>query len=342
MLRDHGDTNGRSWARNRLEAGPEEVQEPKPDQGNGRHRPTVADPVMHRSDRRPCMSSYRSERKHHPYRSSGHLQSRREHPTHTQHGPEIEDWMARSFCECLRRELAERGIAGRVTSPFTREIEIAITLMDWKMPSMEPYKGIFDSIIHLQRYTQHMLMSGATEGVLCKCFHLFLSDLATTWFCRLPQGSISSWEMLKEKFINQFRIHIEQPKDAYSLSSIKQKSDESFQQYLTRFNAAAAAVQVADEKLILMALCSGVHPDTKFAKRPTKEKPSTLPEFFHEARKYMRLEDMITERQTGQTSKSVKARAGSNTMTKGPNNRQGEEPKGASQDNVRGKRKERR
>jgi len=61
----------------------------------------------------------------------------------------------------------------------------------------------------LTKKTQHMLMSGATEGVLCKCFPLFLSDIATTWFCRLPQGSICSWEMLKEKFIGQFRIHVE-------------------------------------------------------------------------------------------------------------------------------------
>jgi len=40
----------------------------------------------------------------------------------------------------------------------------------------------------------------------------------------------------------------------------------------------------------------GVHPNTKFARRLTKEKLSTLPEFFHEAGKYMRLEDMIIER----------------------------------------------
>ena len=144
-----------------------------------------------------------------------------------------------------------------------------------------------------------MLMSGATEGVLCKCFPLFLVDLATSWFCHLPQGSISSWEMFKEKFISQFRIHVEQPKDAYSLSNIKQKPGEMVQQYLTRFNAAAAAVQDADEKLILMALCSGVHPNTKFARRLTKEKPAIMPDFFHEAGKYMRLEDAAIERQTG-------------------------------------------
>jgi len=97
--------------------------------------------------------------------------------------------------------------------------------------------------------------------------------------------------------------------------------DESIQQYLTRFNAIAAAVQDVDEKLILTALCSRVHPDTKFARRLTKEKPSILPKFFHEVGKYMRLEDMITERQAGQTSGSVKARAGSNTLTKRPNDR---------------------
>jgi len=46
----------------------------------------------------------------------------------------------------------------------------------------------------------------------------------------------------------------------------------------------------------------------------------------------MRLEDIITERQAEQTSELVKARAGSNTMTKIPSDRYREEPKGASQD----------
>ena len=54
-----------------------------------------------------------------------------------------------------------------------------------------------------------------------------------------------------------------------------------------------------------MALCSGVHPDTKFARRLTKEKPTTLPDFFHEAGKYMRLEDATTEGQSGQQNNAA-------------------------------------
>jgi len=56
----------------------------------------------------------------------------------------------------------------------------------------------------------------------------------------------------------------------------------------------------------------------------------------------MRLEDMITERQSRHASESVKARARSNTHTKRPNDRQGEEPKGASRDNAGGKKKEKK
>jgi len=49
---NHGNTNGRSRAGFQPEAGPEEVLEPEPSRGNGRHGPAVADPVMHCSDRR--------------------------------------------------------------------------------------------------------------------------------------------------------------------------------------------------------------------------------------------------------------------------------------------------
>ena len=58
-----------------------------------------------------------------------------------------------------------------------------------------------------------------------------------------------------------------------------------------------------------MALCSGVHPDTKFARRLTKEKPATLPDFFHEAGKYIRLEDAAIEGQSGQQNKATHSNA---------------------------------
>ena len=164
------------------------------------------------------------------HRQSGGNREHRQHPyrreirTSPEPTPEPEERMSRMFWEYLRREQLERGIEARVSSPFTKSIEAAPTPREWKMPTMDPYKGTLDPIIHLQCYSQHMLMNGAIEGVLCKCFPLFLSGLATTWFCRLPHGSISSWEMLKEKFISQFRIHVEQSRDAYSLSDIKQKA----------------------------------------------------------------------------------------------------------------------
>ena len=281
MLPNHRNTSERGRARVQPEVGPEEVLRSEPNRGRSRQGPTVADPSMLPEDQRQPLENMRNDRRYHPYRSSGRNQSHRTEPNSFLSAPSSDERMARLFRECVQREQRDRGIGARVTSPFARNIEIAITPREWKMPTMEPYKGTSDPVVHLQRYTQHMLMSGATEGVLCKCFLLFLADLVTSWFCHLPQGSISSWEMLKEKFISQFRIHVEQPKDAYSLSSVKQKPGEKLQQYLTRFNAAAAAVQDADEKLILMALCSGVHPDTKFARRLTKEKPATLPDFFH-------------------------------------------------------------
>jgi len=131
------------------------------------------------------------------------------------------------FWECLEREQREHGIREGITSPFTSDIEM-VTPREWKISSMEPYRGTSDSIVHLQSI-QHMLMSRAVERVLCKCFLLFLLGLAATSFCRLSQVSISSWEMLKEKFLSQFHIYVKQPKDANSFSNIKQKADESVQ-----------------------------------------------------------------------------------------------------------------
>ena len=126
---------------------------------------------------------------------------------------------------------------------------------------------------------------------------------------------------------------MEQPRDAYSLSDIKQRSGESLQQYLTRFNAAVAAVQNADEKLTLMALCGGIHPDSKLARRLTKEKPLTLQDFFHEAGKYTRLEDAAAHRHDGSTEGSDVNGKSANPPTRAEGSKSGNSEKDNSRAN---------
>ena len=168
MLPNHENTSRRGRAGVQPEVGPEEALRTEPSRGRSRQGPTVVGPSVPPEDQRQPLENVRSDRRYHPYRSSGRNQSHREEPNSFLSAPNSDERMALLFRECVQRDQRDRGIGSRLTSPFIRNIETAITPREWKMPTMEPYKGTSDPIVHLQRYTQHMLMSRATEGVLCK------------------------------------------------------------------------------------------------------------------------------------------------------------------------------
>ena len=65
--------------------------------------------------------------------------------------------------------------------------------MDFKLLSMHPYDGKSNPLVNLLKYEQHMEVAGASEEIMCKCFPIYLTDLATMWFCRLEPGSIDSY-----------------------------------------------------------------------------------------------------------------------------------------------------
>ena len=110
-----------------------------------------------------------------------------------------------------------------------------------------------------------MEVAGASEEIMCKCFPIYLTDLATMWFCRLEPGSIDSYAQLVRSFKNKFRVHMVQPKDPITLTDVKQRDGETLVSYLTRFNAAAAAVTKPDERLLHMAVVAGLNNRTKFS-----------------------------------------------------------------------------
>lgn len=78
-------------------------------------------------------------------------------------------------------------------SPFYLNILQALTPTGFRMPTTEPFDGTTNPRVHLMRYMQHMGVARTNEEVMCRCFLIFLTRLATMWFCRLDNGSISSW-----------------------------------------------------------------------------------------------------------------------------------------------------
>ena len=195
----------------------------------------------------------------------------------------------------VRGGLTNKDLEGVNRSPFAREIRMAQNPPKFKLPSVEVYDGKTDPTDHLMRYTRHMEVLGASEEVMARCFPLYLTDLAAMWFRQLGEGSIRTWREMVEKFLGQFRVHVKRPKNVMTLTSVKQRMDESLRAFLTRFSAAVASVDRPDPSMVLMAAVSGVKENSDFKISLIRDPPQDLDEFFHEAERFLRQEDASTD-----------------------------------------------
>ena len=107
------------------------------------------------------------------------------------------------------------------------------------------------------------------------------------WFRQIEEGSIRTWTGLVDRFLRQFRVHINRPKNVMTLTSVKQRTDESLRAFLTRFNAAVASVDRPDPSMVLMAAVSGVRDNSDFKLSLVRDPPMDLGEFFHEADRFL-------------------------------------------------------
>ena len=107
--------------------------------------------------------------------------------------------------------LAERNIPNPVREvlsetqfPFLARISSTIPPKNFKMSTILLHDRKTDPVAHLQTYRTWMNIAKANAATLCNTFPITLSGPAQAWFGRLPAGTITSFEQLKEQFIAQF------------------------------------------------------------------------------------------------------------------------------------------
>ena len=88
-----------------------------------------------------------------------------------------------------------------VKTPFTGEIEREERPKDFNLPALDKYEGTGDPMAHLLHYKQRMSMERVTEALNCKLFATTLSGKALSWFCQLPEGSITNFTSFGRKFL---------------------------------------------------------------------------------------------------------------------------------------------
>ena len=129
---------------------------------------------------------------------------------------------------------------------FTTELRVA-----WPgkfKPYLPPrYDGTADPAEFLQLYELGIEATNGDKKVRANWFPIALKDGARTWLLNLAQGTISSWDEMRTRFIANFQGTRDRPPAVSDMRRIKQQPEETLQKYIQRFNNARLKIPMVIE-----------------------------------------------------------------------------------------------
>ncbi|XP_025611902.1 uncharacterized protein [Arachis hypogaea] len=182
--------------------------------------------------------------------------------------------------------------------PFTEEV------MNFELPkrftlplTLTPYDGLGDPKKFIKKFRSIMIVNGASDTVLCRCFPNYLDGPTLDWLCALPAGSISRFHQLAKQFEEHFAGSAIYLHDSDYLNTIKQGPNESLKDYMTRFTKVAISIPDLHPEVHLHAIKSGLRPG-KFQETIAVAKPKTLAEFREKAKGQIDIEELRQARKS--------------------------------------------
>ncbi|XP_020997281.1 uncharacterized protein LOC110280546 [Arachis duranensis] len=192
----------------------------------------------------------------------------------------------------------EKGESDDLVGLFTEEV------MNFELPkrftlplTLTPYDRLGDPRKFLKKFRSIMIVNGASDTVLCRCFLDYLDGPALDWLCALPAGSISRFQQLAKLFEEHFAGSAIYLHDSDYLNTIKQGPNKSLKDYMTRFTKVAISIPNLHPEVHLHAIKSGLRPG-KFQEIITVAKPKTLAEFHEKAKGQIDIEELRQARRT--------------------------------------------
>ncbi|XP_072060402.1 uncharacterized protein [Arachis hypogaea] len=186
--------------------------------------------------------------------------------------------------------------------PFTEEVMSFELPKRFTLPlTLTPYDGLGDPKKFIKKFRSIMIVNGASDTVLCRCFPNYLDGPALDWLCALPAGSISRFHQLAKLFEEHFAGSAIYLHDSDYLNTIKQGPNESLKDYMTRFTKVAISIPDLHPEVHLHAIKSGLRPG-KFQETIAIAKPKTLAEFREKAKGQIDIEEL---RQARKSDKSL-------------------------------------
>ena len=187
-------------------------------------------------------------------------------------------------------------LVNRTDSPFTAFVNSFPLLHKFRMPQIDSYDGVNDSLDHLETFKTLMHLQGVADEIMCRAFLTTLKGAARIWFSRLMPGSIGTFKELSAQFTSHFIGGHRYKKSTACLMNIKQQKDETLRSYITRFNKEALSIDKADDKILMATFTNGLL-NGKFLFSLYKNDPKTMSDVLYRATKYMNAEDALLARE---------------------------------------------
>ncbi|XP_057720151.1 uncharacterized protein LOC130934611 [Arachis stenosperma] len=182
--------------------------------------------------------------------------------------------------------------------PFTAEVMNFVLPRRFTLPTtLAPYDGLGDPKKYIKKFISIMIVIGASDKVLCRCFPSYLDGPALDWFCSLPAGSISHFRDLSNPFEEHFAGSAIYLHDSDYLNTIKQGQHESLRDYVTRFTKIAMSIPDLHLEVKLHAIKSGLRLG-KFQETIAVAKPKTMAEFREKVKGQIDIEELQQAQKT--------------------------------------------
>ncbi|KAK1380894.1 hypothetical protein POM88_027638 [Heracleum sosnowskyi] len=150
-----------------------------------------------------------------------------------------------------------------------------------------------DPVEFLSRFNTEMEVYQIKDRTKCRLLAATLRDSAHQWFKRLPSNSIKSWRQMSEMFVTQFRASVMFAPPVNTLANIKQRDNETLNEYFKRFNAEVPRVRKTTDETYKNFLIAGVKPVTEFWKELQSREPTTLADFYAKAERHKVVEQSL-------------------------------------------------
>ncbi|GJU65272.1 reverse transcriptase domain-containing protein [Tanacetum coccineum] len=205
-------------------------------------------------------------------------------------------WKSRSKKKKLSKEeddLSHPWVCEEV-DPFTPRIRY-FDFPKTRMPShIKTYDGSEDPEDHLKIFQTTAKTKWWAMPTWCHMFNSTLTGSARVWFDDVPPESIDSYDDLKKAFLKNYLQQKKCIKDPIELHNIKQRDEESMEDFVRRYKLESRDVKGAPECMRISRFVHGIT-NSELIKRLHDKNPKMIDEMMRVTTSFLRGRDVQPE-----------------------------------------------